>query len=142
MVGGPGPAHGGVFIALGSNLGDRDAHLRGALRALDDSGLVRVLRCSTFHETAAVGGPPGQPNYLNAVAEVETVLSPRGLLALLHEIERRHGRERGERAAPRTLDLDLLLFGERSIDEPGLHVPHPRMWQREFVMRPLAELRG
>lgn len=132
----------GVYIALGSNLGDREAHVRGALRELAESGTVRVLRCSTLHETDPVGGRAGQSPYLNAVAEIETSLPAHELLSLLHEIEARHGRTRSERNGPRTLDLDLLLYGELAICEPGLTVPHPRMWERAFVLEPMAELCG
>jgi len=129
-----------AYVGLGSNLGDRAATLRSALAALGGLPDTRLLRCSTFHETQAVGGPPGQPPYLNAVAALRTGLSPRRLMEALLEIERRHGRVRTVRDAPRTLDLDLLLYGPRRIAEPGLTVPHPRMWQRDFVLRPLAEL--
>lgn len=132
-------AVGGIFIGLGSNLGDRAAHLSGALRDLAVAG-IRVLQCSSFHETAPVGGPENQGPYLNAVAEVDTTLSPAELLDRLHVIEARHGRVRRERWGARTLDLDLLLYRTRTIDEPGLIVPHPRMWQRSFVMSPLAEI--
>jgi 2-amino-4-hydroxy-6-hydroxymethyldihydropteridine diphosphokinase len=87
-----------------------------------------------------VGGPEGQDRYLNAVAELETALSPRALLQRLLAIERRHGRRRTVRHGPRTLDLDLLLYGDRVINEPELTVPHPRMWERPFVMGPLSEI--
>jgi 2-amino-4-hydroxy-6-hydroxymethyldihydropteridine diphosphokinase len=131
---------GGVYIALGSNLGDRAAHINGALRDLQAADDVSVLRCSSIHETEPVGGPSGQGMYLNAVAELDTSLSPRQLLTLLHEIEHRHGRVRDVPHGPRTLDLDLLLFRDLVIDEPDLHVPHPRIWSRPFVVRPLSEL--
>jgi 2-amino-4-hydroxy-6-hydroxymethyldihydropteridine diphosphokinase len=131
---------GGIFIALGSNLGDRAGHIRSALRELEQSGDVHVLRCSSLRETAPAGGPPGQPKYLNAVAELQTELSPADLLARLAEIEQRHGRERTVRNGPRTLDLDLLLYRDQVIDQPELTVPHPRMWQRPFVTEPLAEI--
>jgi len=130
----------GIFIGLGSNLGDRAAHIRDALRELAEAGDIQVVACSRSHETDPVGGPPGQPRYLNAAAELVTDLAPRDLLARLLEIERRHGRQRSVPNAPRTLDLDLLLYRDRQIDEPGLHVPHPRMWDRPFVMEPLAEI--
>jgi 2-amino-4-hydroxy-6-hydroxymethyldihydropteridine diphosphokinase len=133
-------SEGGVFIALGSNLGDRAGHIRSALRELVEAGDVRVLRCSSLHETEPAGGPPGQPNYLNAVAELQTGLSPADLLARLQRIEQRHGRERTVRNGPRTLDLDLLLYGDQVIDQPKLTVPHSRMWQRPFVTEPLAEI--
>jgi 2-amino-4-hydroxy-6-hydroxymethyldihydropteridine diphosphokinase len=133
-------ARGAVFIGLGSNLGDRERHIRDALRELAEPGDIQVLHCSTLHETEPVGGPPGQPKYLNAVAELSTDLPPRALLARLQEIEQRHGRQRTVRHGPRTLDLDLLLYDDRVIDEPDLQVPHPRMWQRTFVTGPLAEI--
>ncbi len=130
----------GVFIGLGSNLGDREATIRSALRELEADNDIRVVRCSSLHETEPVGGPPGQGRYLNAVAELETALPPRALLERLLAIERRHGRQRSAANGPRTLDLDLLLYGDRVIDEPDLVVPHPRMWERPFVMEPLAEI--
>jgi 2-amino-4-hydroxy-6-hydroxymethyldihydropteridine diphosphokinase len=131
---------GGIFIGLGSNLGDRAGHIRDALRELAEAGDIRVVACSRVHETEPVGGPPGQPPYLNAVAELATDLAPRDLLVRLLEIERRHGRQRGVPNGPRTLDLDLLLYRDLVVDEPDLCVPHPRMWQRSFVMEPLAEI--
>lgn len=135
-----GPDGMGIYIALGSNLGDREATIHAALRDLEEKVDIRVVRCSTLHETEPVGGPAGQGPYLNAVAQLDTGLSPRELLARLLEIERRHGRRRDVPNGPRTLDLDLLLFGGRVIDEDGLTVPHPRMWQRPFVMQPLEEI--
>jgi len=130
----------GVFIALGSNLGDRAGMIDAALRMLGEGGAVSIVRRSTLHETEPVGGPAGQGRYLNAAAELETGLSPRELLALCHDIERRLGRVRVEHDGPRTIDLDILLYGDQRIDEPGLTVPHPRMWQREFVLGPLREI--
>ena len=130
----------GVFIGLGSNLGDRAQHIRQALADLAEAGDIQVVACSTLHETDPVGGPPGQPTFLNAVAELATDLSPRQLLQRLLDVERRHGRVRSIPNGPRTLDLDLLLYADRVIDQPDLRVPHPRMWQRDFVMHPLAEI--
>src|SRR6476661_8391857 len=121
-----------AFIALGSNLGDRRQNLQAAVTALTDAG-VTVVKVSSFHETEPVGGPPGQGSYLNAAAEIQTDLAPRGLLDLLLDIERRLGRVRGARYGPRTLDLDVLLFGDTILSEPGLEVPHPRMHERRFV---------
>ncbi len=132
--------HGGIFIGLGSNLGDREQHIRDALCELEEGGDIRVLRCSSLHETEPVGGPADQPLYLNAVAELATELEPHQLLDRLLETEQRHGRERRTPNGPRTLDLDLLIFRDCVIDEAGLSVPHPRMWQRSFVMQPLAEV--
>ena len=126
-----------IAVALGSNLGDRDRHLRDGLDALRPS--IRNLRVSTFHETAPVGVDP-QPNFLNAVATGETDLSARALLDLLLSMEGMFGRERPYPGAPRTLDLDLILYGSGVIDEPGLVVPHPRFRERRFVLQPLAEV--
>jgi 2-amino-4-hydroxy-6-hydroxymethyldihydropteridine diphosphokinase len=123
-----------AFLGLGSNLGDRLAHLRRAVAALDD--LVAV---SPVYETEPVGGPPQGP-YLNLVVELDTERSPRQLLVLAHELEDGAGRVRGERFGPRTLDVDLLLVGDLSLDEADLVVPHPRLWQRRFVVAPLADL--
>ena len=129
-----------AYIALGSNLGDRERHLRAALEALRVLRGVRDVVASRVYETDPVG-PGEQEPYLNAVARVSTDLSPRDLLDRLLAIERSEGRQRGPvRNAPRTLDLDLLLYGEREIDEPGLVVPHPRMAQRAFVLEPLCDL--
>lgn len=129
-----------AYIALGGNLGDRTATLLSAVRELNAVPGVRVVRLSTFHDTAPAGGPPDQPRFLNAAAELDTVLSPEALLTVLLEIERQHGRTRGERNAPRTLDLDLLTHGElvRSAADPIL--PHPRLHERRFVLAPLAEI--
>lgn len=128
-----------AYVGLGSNLGDRRATLEGAVTALERTPGVRVLRVSPFYETDPVGGPV-QPRYMNAVAEVQTTLGPRELLDVLLAIEDRYGRVRGERWGPRTLDLDLLLYGQAVIDEVDLVVPHPRMADREFVLAPLCEL--
>lgn len=133
---------GGVFIGLGSNVGDREGHIRASLRELSEHAHVELLRCSSLHETTPVGGPSGQKMYLNAAAELATSLAPEDLLAWLHEIERHHGRVRQTRWGPRTLDLDLLLYRELFIDRPELTVPHPRMWVRGFVMTPLREICG
>lgn len=129
-----------AYIALGSNLGDRRATLDSAVAALRERPGLRVVRWSSWIETEAVGGPAGNPTFLNGAAEIETELPPRALLAVLQEIEDRFGRARGEANGPRTLDLDLLLYEDRVIDEPGLVVPHPRMSGRRFVLEPLAEI--
>jgi 2-amino-4-hydroxy-6-hydroxymethyldihydropteridine diphosphokinase len=129
-----------VYVGLGSNLGDRDAHLSAALHALREMASVVVHAVSPIFETDPVGPPPQGP-YLNAVVQLTTSLTPRELLDALLTIESREGRTRsGLRDAPRTLDLDLLLFGERTLDEPGLIVPHPRLAERGFVLEPLCEL--
>jgi len=127
-----------VAVALGSNLGDREATLVAALDAL--RGLIPDLRASTFHDTAPVGVRSPQPRYLNAAAVGTTALSARSLLDALLAIEQSFGRERSFQNAPRTLDLDLVLYGREVIDEPGLVVPHPRFRDRAFVLEPLVEI--
>jgi 2-amino-4-hydroxy-6-hydroxymethyldihydropteridine diphosphokinase len=128
-----------VFIALGSNLGDRRDNLTCALAELAGAGL-HLGRRSAFYETAPVGGPPDQSPYLNAVVEARTTLSPEDLLALLLTIEARLGRVRTVRDGPRTLDLDLLFYGELVRDNAQLTLPHPRLHERLFVLEPLAEI--
>jgi 2-amino-4-hydroxy-6-hydroxymethyldihydropteridine diphosphokinase len=128
-----------AYVAIGTNLGDRDAHLALALRrlaALPDTELVAV---SPVYETDPVGPPPQGP-YLNAAVHLRTRLAPRALLDALLAIEQEAGRVRGVRDAPRTLDLDLLLYGDQVLDEPDLVVPHPRLAERPFVLEPLAAL--
>lgn len=127
-----------VAIALGSNLGEREAHLAFGLSALP--GFITNLRQSRWHDTAPVGVSPDQPRYLNGVAVGETELTPRELLDHLLAIEQEAGRMRPATLAPRTLDLDLILFGDTKIEEPGLTVPHPRFRERLFVLEPLAEV--
>jgi 2-amino-4-hydroxy-6-hydroxymethyldihydropteridine diphosphokinase len=129
-----------AYIALGSNQGDRRAFLDRALQALRDRPGVSVRQVSRYHETAPVGGPPGQPNYLNAVAEVETDQAPEDVLQTLLEIEQGLGRVRHQRYGPRTIDLDLLLYGDLVRRGAALTLPHPRMHERLFVLRPLAEI--
>jgi 2-amino-4-hydroxy-6-hydroxymethyldihydropteridine diphosphokinase len=131
-----------AWIALGSNLGDRRAHLASAVAELDRSPGIRALAVSSFVETEPVGGPRGQPRFLNAAAALETTLSARELFATLQAIERAHGRDRAREVknGPRTLDLDLLIYGDARIDEPDLCVPHPRLEERAFVLLPLSEI--
>jgi 2-amino-4-hydroxy-6-hydroxymethyldihydropteridine diphosphokinase len=124
-------------IALGSNVGDRESHLAFAVDRL--RGLLTHLRVSSFHDTIPVGVEP-QPTFLNGAVVGETSLSARALLEALLAIERERGRQRPHEGAPRTLDLDLILFGEEVIDGPGLRVPHPRFRERLFVLEPLAEV--
>jgi len=127
-------------VGLGSNLGDREATLRQALDLLAREPGVELRRVSTFRETEPVGFLD-QPRFLNAAAEVETELPATELLARLLDVERRLGRVRGgPRFGPRTIDLDLLLYGEETIRERGLTVPHPRLHERRFALEPLAEL--
>lgn len=127
-----------AYIGVGANLGDRERTIRDAIAALDDHPDVRVGAMSTLIETEAVGAPG--PDYLNGAFAIDTTLAPRALLELLIETERAAGRERDVRWAPRTLDLDLLLYGEEEIDAHGISVPHPRMAERPFVLEPLAEI--
>jgi len=123
-----------AYVGLGSNLGDREALIRSAAE------LIGARRLSSLHETDP-WGYEDQPRFVNAAAEVDTPLPPRNLLVHLLDVERRLGRERiGPRWGPRTIDLDLLLYGEETIDEAGLVVPHPRLTEREFALRPLSEL--
>ncbi len=124
-----------AFLGLGSNLGDRWALLGEAVAGLPDLAAV-----SSVYETDPVGGPPGQGPYLNLVAELDTALAPRGLLAVARKCESRAGRVRSERFGPRTLDVDVLVVGDLVVDEADLVVPHPRMWERRFVLEPLSEL--
>ena len=128
-----------VAIALGSNLGDRRAHLERAVEQLPSC--ISHLTRSRFYETDPVGVAP-QPPFLNAAVTGETTLAPRALLERLLAIEAGEGRVRPHAGAPRTLDLDLILYGDLVIDEPGLVVPHPRFRDRRFVLDPLAEIAG
>jgi 2-amino-4-hydroxy-6-hydroxymethyldihydropteridine diphosphokinase len=127
-----------VAISLGSNVGDRRAHLDFAVERLRT--LLDHLSVSSYYETEPVGVTGVQPLFLNAAAVGETKLSARALLDALLAIERERGRERPYLNAPRTLDLDLVLFGDAVIDEPGLVVPHPRFRERSFVLEPLASI--
>jgi 2-amino-4-hydroxy-6-hydroxymethyldihydropteridine diphosphokinase len=127
-----------VAIALGSNLGDRRAHLDFGVAKL--RSLLRHLAVSRYHDTVPVGITGPQPLYLNAAATGETALSARDLLDALLAIEAARGRERPYPNAPRTLDLDLILHGGLVVDAPGLTVPHPRFRERRFVLEPLAEI--
>lgn len=124
-----------AYLGLGSNLGDRRAHLRQAVAGLPD-----VVAVSPVYETEPVGGPAGQGPYLNLVVALDTDRSPRQLLDLAHQLEAAAGRVRTEHHGPRTLDVDVLLVGDLCINEPDLVVPHPRMWERRFVLAPLADL--
>lgn len=127
-----------AYLALGSNLDDRVGHLQAAVDALVSGAEVTVIAVSDVYETEPVG--PEQPDYLNAVVALDTHLDARGLLRLAQQLERAAGRERGERWGPRTLDVDVLLVGDEVVDEPDLKVPHPRMWERGFVLAPLRDV--
>lgn len=128
-----------AYVGLGSNLGDRRGLIREALKRLGRIDGIRVLKRSRIIETDPVGNT-AQPKFLNAVAEVETRLEPGSLLRRLRDVERDLGRVRHERWGPRTIDLDLLLWGDRSMATPRLTLPHPRLAERKFVLAPLAEL--
>ena len=127
-----------AYLALGSNLGDRLEHLRAAARKLESTKGIDVVRSSRVYETEPVGPP--QPQYLNAVIEVDTTLTPRELLDAARGVEDSLGRIRAERWGPRTIDVDILLYDERTVDEADLVIPHPRMHERGFVLLPLGEL--
>lgn len=124
-----------AFLGLGSNVGDRVAHLRAAVASLPD-----LVATSPVYETAPVGGPDDQGPYLNLVAELHTTASPRQLLELCARLEQDAGRVREVRWGPRTLDVDVLLIEGLEVDEPDLQVPHPRLAERRFVLAPLADL--
>jgi 2-amino-4-hydroxy-6-hydroxymethyldihydropteridine diphosphokinase len=126
-------------IALGSNLDDPESHVRRAFADLAAVPRTRVLAQSSLYRTKPVGYAD-QPDFINACALVETSLAPRELLDALLEIEKRHGRVREIPNGPRTLDLDIVLYGDAIIDEPGLTIPHPRAHERAFVMDPLREV--
>jgi len=130
-----------AYVALGSNLGDREATLCAALETLAAEPRIDVVAVSRFYDTEPVGYVD-QPRFLNGAAALETELPPRELLERLLAVELRFGRSREDvpSQGPRTLDLDLLLYGDAEIDEPGLRVPHPRLHERRFVLEPLADL--
>lgn len=128
-----------AYVGLGANIGDPRGQLLAAFEDLDRLPGTRVRARSSLYRSAPVGYAD-QPDFLNAVAEIDTALEPEALLAALQAIEARHGRERAFRNAPRTLDLDLLLYGSRAAASERLTLPHPRMHDRSFVLQPLAEI--
>jgi 2-amino-4-hydroxy-6-hydroxymethyldihydropteridine diphosphokinase len=128
-----------AYLGLGSNLGDRLAHLQGAVDALSETVGVEVAAVSDVYVTAPVGGPQ-QDDFLNAVVAIDTDLSPRALLAVAMEVEQQAARVRTVRWGPRTLDVDVLLYGNEHVDEPDLEIPHPRMQERAFVLAPLHDV--
>jgi 2-amino-4-hydroxy-6-hydroxymethyldihydropteridine diphosphokinase len=127
-----------AFLGLGSNVGDRRRYLRDAVETLDDAG-IGLRAVSPLYETEPVGGPD-QGRYLNLVVELDTELTARELLGVCRRIESAAGRVRAERWGPRTLDVDVLWIDGVELDEPDLTVPHPRMWERRFVLTPLRDL--
>ncbi len=128
-----------AYVGLGSNIGEPRRQLREALQELDALPQTRATATSSFYRSSPVGYLD-QPEFLNAVAQLDTSLAPESLLDCLQDIEARHGRERSFPGAPRTLDLDLLLFGAERLATPRLTIPHPRMHERAFVLQPLLEL--
>ena len=128
-----------AYLARGSNLGERAQHLQAAVDALTATTGVVVVAVSSVYETDPVGGPD-QGRFLNAVVALDTALTPRELLAVAHRLEAAARRVRNERWGPRTLDVDVLLVGDAVVSEPDLVVPHPRMWERGFVLAPLHDL--
>ena len=128
-----------AYVALGANLGQATETIKAALAALAAMGGCRLVTASSLYRTAPVG-LKNQPDFINAVAALETRLSAGDLLRALFAVEARFGRERSEKNAPRTLDLDLLLHGDTAMNSPALTLPHPRMHERAFVITPLAEI--
>tara|TARA_Y100000031_G_C8218179_1_gene384532 strand:- start:502 stop:906 length:405 start_codon:yes stop_codon:yes gene_type:complete len=127
------------YIGVGSNLGDREKNIQDAVQGLKEIEKIEVKKLSRLYETDPLGGPP-QGKYLNGAIELDTTLSPRELLLVLLGIERSLGRQRTIRNGPRTIDLDILIYGDEKINEPDLKIPHPRMREREFVQRPLRDI--
>ena len=127
------------FLGLGSNLGDRLGHLQAGVSSLAGADGVEVVAVSSVYRTEPVGGPE-QPEFLNAVVAVSTTLEPRELLALAKRIEGERDRLRKERWGPRTLDVDILLYGDINMNKPGLEIPHPRLVERRFALEPLLEV--
>lgn len=128
-----------AYVGLGANIGPREVTLLRAVDLLAEANEVEVLAVSQLRETDPLG-MVDQPRFLNGAARIDTSLSPRALLELLLRIEQSLGRVRAERWGPRTVDLDLLVYGDVNVDEPGLRVPHPRLHERRFALEPLAEL--
>ena len=127
-----------VYLGLGSNLGNRRKNLEKAIRLIQGPD-IHIKKCSSIIETDPVGGPP-QGKYLNAALKTETFLTPAKLLLTIQKIEKKLGRIRTVVNGPRTIDIDILLYDELILNTPHLTIPHPRMWQRDFVMRPLKEI--
>lgn len=129
-----------AYIGIGSNLDNPVAQVQRAFQALDDLPACANIACSPLYRTAPVGGPPGQPDYINAVAALDTVLAADDLLKALQALETVQGRVRAVRWGARTLDLDLLLYGQMTRNDPWLTLPHPRLHQRAFVLQPLHDI--
>jgi len=128
-----------VYLGIGSNLGNREENIKQALDLLNAAG-VEIIRCSTLIETRPVGGPANQGFFLNGAVKTATLLSPEQLLTKLKSIEHKMGRTATVRNGPRIIDIDILLYDQLTLNTPVLTIPHPRMFGREFVMRPLREI--
>ncbi|MFA5149933.1 MAG: 2-amino-4-hydroxy-6-hydroxymethyldihydropteridine diphosphokinase [Candidatus Omnitrophota bacterium] len=128
------------YLGVGSNLGNRRLSIKQAVSRINLLENTRVLKKSAFIQTAPVGGPAGQPKFLNAALKIRTGLAPLRLLKELKIIEKELGRTKGVRNAPRTIDLDILLYGDRVVRTEKLVIPHPRMFVRDFVIKPLSEI--
>lgn len=128
------------YIGIGSNLGDRRKNIQLALNVLKEKKDVIVEKVSPFYETLPAGGPPHQGKFLNGAIEISTTLTPQELLKVLQEIEKALGRVRKERWGPRTIDLDILFYGDLIVNEKGLIIPHPLIHKREFVLKPLLRI--
>ena len=135
-----GPRQHDAYIGLGSNLGLREKNIAAALNALQTTKEIEVVKVSSLYETKAVGGPPDQPDFINAAAHRRTTLSAERLMAVCLNIESSLGRRRGVPWGPRTIDLDILLFDDEIRSTPDLTIPHPLMHERRFVLDPLAEI--
>ncbi|RYD02826.1 hypothetical protein N752_22695 [Desulforamulus aquiferis] len=128
-----------TYLSLGSNIGNRQQHIAAALKKMSENNRITILRVAPIYETAPWGNE-NQDWFLNTVAEIETSLTPQELLEQLANIEKALGRTREQHWGPRTIDLDILLYGQKQINLPNLQIPHPRMTQRAFVLAPLADL--
>lgn len=128
-----------AYIAFGSNLGDRNKNIQDAIKALKAHPSIKVKKISSIMETKPEGGPP-QPKFLNCVLEMQTGLSPHGLLKFLQKIESDLGRKRTVKNGPRTIDLDIIFYDDKVINKPDLVIPHPKWRQRQFVLKPLCEI--
>lgn len=128
------------YLGVGSNIGDRSKNIRAAIRKINLLKNTKVVKHSSFFQTAPVGGPVGQPKFLNAAFKIKTSLSPLKLLKTLKNIEKQLGRLVSVRNGPRKIDLDILLYGDEVVNRKGLIIPHPRMFGRDFVIKPLTEV--
>ena len=128
------------YLGIGSNLGDRRINIKSAVKKVGELKETQIIKLSKIIETEPVGGPPGQPKFLNAVLKIRTSLLPLTLLKKLKQIEKYLGRKKTVHWGPRLIDLDILFFGNKIINSNNLHVPHPSIFEREFVLKPLLEV--